>query len=81
MSDRALIAEEADMPDDDETKPQWITVREAARRAGLPSRTVYHWIRAGTWPVRVVKYSETRMQVRVDEFDAWLAARRAERGE
>jgi predicted DNA-binding transcriptional regulator AlpA len=62
-----------------EEPAQWITVPEAARRAHVPSRTVYHWIEAGTWPVRVVKYSEKRLQVRLDEFEVWLAARQAER--
>lgn len=62
-------------------QPQWITPREAARRANVPPRTLYNWIRSGKWPVRVVRYSESTYQVRLDEFEAWLAARRAERDE
>lgn len=76
---------ETEEPTNDEEQPQesprWISIREAARRANLPSRTLYNWIAAGTWPVRVFKYSEHTYRVRLDEFEQWLAARRAEQGE
>jgi predicted DNA-binding transcriptional regulator AlpA len=75
----AQPAYEDDTPDSP-NEPELITVREAARRANIPSRTLYRWIENKTWPVRVFKYSEHVYHVRVDELEAWLAARRAERG-
>jgi hypothetical protein len=60
-------------------EPEFITVAEAARRANIPPRTLQRWVKKRTWPVRVFKYSEHVQHVRVDEFEVWLSARRAER--
>jgi excisionase family DNA binding protein len=57
----------------DVTEPgDWISVREAARLMGVPSRTLYNRIKAGTWPVRVVEFGYRNLRVSRSEFEGWL---------
>lgn len=65
---------ECDKPEGaDVTEPgDWISVREAARQMGVPSRTLYNRIKAGTWPVRVVEFGYRNLRVSRSEFEGWL---------
>jgi hypothetical protein len=56
-----------------EAPPQWITIREASRRSGVPYSTLARWIKDGAWPVRVVELAPMRLRVSVPDFEAWLA--------
>ena len=63
-----------------EPPPGCITVKEAAKRAGIPSRTLYSWIKKGSWPVKVYKFQlhgAGRLVCEVDlaSFETWLAMR------
>jgi excisionase family DNA binding protein len=55
---------------------QWISVPEAARRVNVPARTLYNWIKAGSWPVRVTQ-SDGQYRVNVAALNAWLNSLRA----
>jgi excisionase family DNA binding protein len=61
--------------------PKWITIRQAARRSGIPTRTLYNWIEQGTWPVRVVNLGERKRRVRLEDFERWLESLDGEDGE
>jgi excisionase family DNA binding protein len=52
--------------------PRWISIREAARRAGLPYSTLNDWIKRGVWPVRVAELGPRRYRVNVAELESWL---------
>jgi excisionase family DNA binding protein len=60
--------------------PELISVKEAARRAGVPRETLRDWLQAGSIPVKRIRYGR-QYRVRVDELDAWLAIFRGNRDE
>ena len=74
ISDAVMTDQESN-----ESPAQWITIREAARRAGIPYRTLYHWVEADVWPVRVVRLGKRRLRVDAASFESWLLKLRAER--
>ena len=87
-SERIVMTDEQQEPDEElheqqtsDVPPQWITIRECARRAGIPFRTMYNWVESGSWPVRVVSMGENRQRVRLDEFQRWLDSLNADHGE
>jgi excisionase family DNA binding protein len=55
-------------------RPGYISVRQAARRAKVPDRTLYHWIEAGTWGVRVVKLHNRRLLVDEADLERWITS-------
>lgn len=57
---------------DIDERPRWITIPEAARRAGVPKRTMYNWLGSGKCGVTVHPYGDREYRLLEDEFDRWL---------
>lgn len=57
------------------TRRQWISATEAARRIDVTQRTIYRYINAGDLPA--VKVGSL-IRIATDDFDRWLEAHRIE---
>jgi excisionase family DNA binding protein len=59
----------------DPAPPRWLSIRQAADRAGVSTKTVKRWIRRGLLPATRLPSSKGKghLRVRLGDFEAVLA--------